>query len=334
MNIKNGMVSVILPVYNREEYIEECISSVQEQSYQNFEIVLVDDGSTDNTLSICKGLAEKDARIKIFEGDHKGVSAARNLALDNAEGEYVFFLDSDDTVHPLLFEALVKGMQESGAEISGTCCFAIRQMNWHKLEKAKAKYPAPAELEFLDNPQAVDSVFKGGTPLNLIGGCMMRREYVADTRFNTDIYIGEDYLFVYENLIKGGKVAFLKQKWYYERIHDNNTSWDWSFNGFLTRFNRRLLVAESEKKLGRIKFSNQQTREAFAIFTHCQGKNKLSSPDAKKMRKHIKKYNKTIFPLFTFKGKIGYILAVYLPYLYYPTLNCYQKLTKSKRSSQ
>lgn len=326
MNMKKGMVSVIIPVYNREKYIEECINSVFEQSYQNFEIVLVDDGSTDNTLSICKALAEKDARIKIFEGEHKGVSAARNIALDNAEGEYVFFLDSDDTVHPLLFEALVKGMQESGAEISGSCCFPIRQINWHKLDKAKAKYPAPAELEFLDNAQAVEAVFNGGTPLNLIGGCMMHRDLISDTRFNTDIYIGEDFLFVYENLIKSEKVAFLKQKWYYERIHDSNTSWDWGFNGFLTRFNRRLLVAESEKRLGRMEFSNKQTRDAFAIFIYCQGKNKLNSPDAKKMRKHIKKYNKTFLPLFTFKAKIAYILAVYFPHIYYLVLKLHKKV--------
>ena len=326
MNMKKGMVSVIIPVYNREKYIEECINSVFEQSYQNFEIVLVDDGSTDSTLSICKGLAEKDARIRIIEGEHKGVSAARNLALDNAEGEYVFFLDSDDTVHPLLFEALVKGMQESGAEISGSCCFPIRQINWHKLDNAKEKHPAPAKLEFLDNAQAVEAVFNGGTPLNLIGGCMMHRDLIADTRFNTDIYIGEDFLFVYENLIKSNKAAFLKQKWYYERIHDSNTSWDYGFNGFLTRFNRRLLVAESEKRLGRMELSNKQTRDAFAIFIYCQGKNKLNSPDAKKMRKHIKKYNKTFLPLLTFKSKIAYILAVYFPHIYYLAFKLRKKL--------
>ena len=320
------MISVIIPVYNEEPFLERCLDSLANQTDKSAQVIIVDDGSTDNTLSICKALAEKDARIKIFEGEHKGVSAARNIALDNAEGEYVFFLDSDDTVHPLLFEALVKGMQDSGAEISGSCCFPIRQINWHKLDKAKAKYPAPAELEFLDNAQAVEAVFNGGTPLNLIGGCMMHRDLISDTRFNTDIYIGEDFLFVYENLIKSEKVAFLKQKWYYERIHDSNTSWDWGFNGFLTRFNRRLLVAESEKRLGRMEFSNKQTRDAFAIFIYCQGKNKLNSPDAKKMRKHIKKYNKTFLPLFTFKAKIAYILAVYFPHIYYLVLKLHKKV--------
>ena len=282
MNTKNGMVSVIIPVYNREKYIEECIASVQEQSYQNFEIVLVDDGSTDNTLSICKKLAENDARIRIFEGEHKGVSAARNTALDNAKGEYVFFLDSDDAIHTLLFETLVKGMEESGASISGTCCMSVGLRKWQKLDEIKQKISLPAKLEFLDNLQVVEAFFGGGTALNLIGGCMMKRDYVADTRFNTDIYIGEDFLFIYENLIKGGKAALLNQKWYYARIHKENSSWDWSFEGYLTRFKRRFLVAESEAKLGRTKISNNQKREAFFIFVNCQGKNKLNSSDAKK----------------------------------------------------
>lgn len=317
MNTKEGLVSVIIPVYNREEYIEECINSVFCQTYQNFEIVLVDDGSTDNTLSICEALAKKDSRIKIIKGEHKGVSAARNLALDNAEGEYLFFLDSDDVIHPLLFEALVKGMQEGDASISGTCCFPIRQVNWHKLSKAMEKYPAPAELEFLDNLQAVEGVFSGDTPLNLIGGCMMRSDYIADTRFNTEIFIGEDFLFVYENLIKGAKVAFLKQRWYYERIHDSNISWNWGFEGYLTRFNRRIIVAESEKRLGRINFYKNQMSNAFGVFSHCQSKNKLNSSDAKKMRKHIRGYKKSFFSCFKLKNKIAFVLAAYLPSIYY-----------------
>ncbi len=78
------LISVIIPVYNREKVIEECIDSVFAQSYQNFEIVIVDDGSTDSTLQICKRLAEKDERIKLFVAGHGGVSAARNIALDKA----------------------------------------------------------------------------------------------------------------------------------------------------------------------------------------------------------------------------------------------------------
>ena len=332
MNCKNGMVSVITPVYNREKYIEECINSVREQSYQNFEIVLVDDGSTDNTLDICKNLAKKDSRIKIFVGEHKGVSFARNIALDKAEGEYLFFLDSDDVIHPLLFEALVEGMQKENVSISGTGCITINQKNWHRLEEFKEKFPAPAKLEVLDNTSAVKGMFSGGTPLNLIGGCMMRRDYVGSTRFNTKIFIGEDYLFIYENLIKGTSAAFLEQKWYYVRNHDSNTSWNWGFEGFLTRFNRRLIVAESEEKLGRTEFSNIQKRDAFFVFASCQGKNKLSSPDAKKMRKQVKQYKKLLFPAFSFRDKILYVLAVYFPSLYYAALKRHKKRRLKNRA--
>ena len=82
METINGLISVITPVYNRELYIEECINSVLAQSYQKFEIIIVDDGSTDKTYEICRSLALNDDRIKLFAANHGGVSAARNRAIE------------------------------------------------------------------------------------------------------------------------------------------------------------------------------------------------------------------------------------------------------------
>lgn len=103
----NRRVSVIIPVYNREKYIEEAVKSVLAQSLKDFEIIIVDDGSTDSTVQICRRLSERDERIRLFSSGHFGVSAARNKGIKNSSGDYIFFLDSDDIIHPLLLETLV-----------------------------------------------------------------------------------------------------------------------------------------------------------------------------------------------------------------------------------
>lgn len=103
------LISVIVPVYNTEQYLRQCLDSILVQTYRQLEIILVDDGSTDNSLTICNDYASKDSRITVFQTDHVGVSAARNKALDVSHGEYIGFVDSDDYILPDMYENLVKG---------------------------------------------------------------------------------------------------------------------------------------------------------------------------------------------------------------------------------
>lgn len=100
-------VSVIVPVYNIEEYIERCVNSILNQTYRNFEVILVDDGSTDRSGDILDSFALKDERVRVFHKPNGGSSSARNLAIDNAKGEYLSFIDSDDYIEPDFLECLV-----------------------------------------------------------------------------------------------------------------------------------------------------------------------------------------------------------------------------------
>ena len=92
------MISVIIPIYNMEKYLDRCINSITEQSYKNIEILLINDGSTDNSLKICKKFQKEDERIKFFSMNHQGVSIARNLGIEKAKGKYIMFIDSDDWI--------------------------------------------------------------------------------------------------------------------------------------------------------------------------------------------------------------------------------------------
>ena len=102
----NDTVSIIVPIYNKEKYLEKCLDSILGQTYRDLEIILVDDGSTDNSLSSCQRYAEKDLRIKIYHKPNGGVSSARNLGLEKSTGTLISFADPDDSLHAECIERL------------------------------------------------------------------------------------------------------------------------------------------------------------------------------------------------------------------------------------
>ena len=307
------MISIIIPVYNREQYIEECIRSIQAQSYKNYEIILIDDGSTDDTLAICRSLAQDDPAIRILESSHVGVSKARNIGLEAVKGDFVFFLDSDDIIHPCLLESLVTAMKETGAAIAGTECVIVGEQHWHRVYEHIDKNPGPGETSHQTFEETMEAVFTRNTPLGMIGGVMMRFEIIGGTRFRPDLYIGEDFFFVYENMIKGGSTVFLKQKWYFVRNHANNSSWDFGYTGFMNRFLRRELVWKSEEALGRPRYAAQQKNLAFSLYGGFITRKTLSFDEKRKIKKFIRSYGKTLFPDLYPLNKILYVLQLLIP---------------------
>lgn len=112
------LVTVIIPVYNVEAYLYKCIKSVQNQTYRHLEIILIDDGSTDQCPMICDEIALNDSRIRVFHKENGGLSCARNTGINHAQGKYIFFLDSDDYLEPETFEYLVKKIEETEADMA------------------------------------------------------------------------------------------------------------------------------------------------------------------------------------------------------------------------
>lgn len=110
-------VSIIVPVYNAEKTLERCVDSILNQSYQDFELFLVDDGSADGSGALCDAYARQDSRVRVFHQENAGVSAARNLALDHAAGEYLQFLDSDDWITPDATSSLVRAAREHQCDL-------------------------------------------------------------------------------------------------------------------------------------------------------------------------------------------------------------------------
>lgn len=308
------MISIIIPVYNREKYIEECIHSIQAQTYKNYEIILIDDGSTDSTLSICRSLAASEPAIRILESSHVGVSAARNIGLEAVQGDYIFFMDSDDIIHPKLLEALVTGLKETDASIAGTACVSIWEEYWPKAYEYIENSLEPSETTYQTFEQTLEAVFGDKkTPLGMIGGVMMRQDIIGETRFRPDLYIGEDFFFIYENMIKGGSTVFLKQKWYFARNHANNTSWDFGYSGFMNRLLRRELVWKSEESFRRKKYAAVQKGHAFNLYPYFLSRKNLPREDKRKIKKTMRAYGKTLFPDLSPGNKVLYVLYLWIP---------------------
>lgn len=126
------MISIIIPVYKVEPFLHQCLDSVLSQTYRDIEIILIDDSSPDRCGEICEEYARKDDRVRVFHTESRGVSAARNLGLREANGEYIGFTDPDDWIEPDMYEVLLKRLSETDADISA-CSF------WYEYESEQKK---------------------------------------------------------------------------------------------------------------------------------------------------------------------------------------------------
>lgn len=142
---KKNLISVIIPVYNVEKFLPYCIESVLAQTYTNLEIILVDDGSTDNSSKICDEYKNKDTRIKVVRKQNGGLSSARNAGLDIATGDYIGFVDSDDTILPTMYEKLYNALVDNDAQVS-ICGYALVDENFKEIKDYPLKSPIKNEV--------------------------------------------------------------------------------------------------------------------------------------------------------------------------------------------
>lgn len=119
-------ISVLVSVYNEGQYLNQCIDSVVKQDYQNWELILVDDGSTDNSLAIAQKWVEKDSRIRLVQQEHKGLCAARNRGIELAQGDYYFFLDADDFLTKDCLARLLQAVSDNQAEVAATNYYTLQ----------------------------------------------------------------------------------------------------------------------------------------------------------------------------------------------------------------
>ncbi len=224
MTSENYMISVIVPVYNTEKYIDECVESIVNQTYNNLEIILVDDGSTDSSPQMCDKWAEKDSRIKVIHKENGGTSTAKNLALNVASGDYVGFIDSDDFIDKDMFEMLISNALEYSAEIS-RCSY-----RFYEDGKFVDSNEEKDEITTYTSAQIIDDLKYSGNLRSIACNKLFLRKAISDVRFNEKLYSGEDTVFVYQVYKNVNKVVCRDIAKYNYRRHSNHLSTKTDFN--------------------------------------------------------------------------------------------------------
>ncbi|MEZ3506024.1 MAG: glycosyltransferase [Lachnospiraceae bacterium] len=250
-------ISVIIPVYNTEEYIRDCVTSVLEQTFQDFEIILINDGSQDNSGELCERLCTEDQRIRVIRQDHKGVSVARNAGIDVAKGKYLFFLDSDDIIHPQLLETLYRLQEKNRAIISATEFCYVRSANFQKFVNWKKEQDHGINFCYLNQDKArKPSTFAHPRlRLDAIGGKMILSEAIGQMRFDEELTHGEDTLFLHEMIANGADVTVLFRKWYFYRRTERNYGKEYSVESCKSRW-------EVQRRLRDHEWNNNRTARA------------------------------------------------------------------------
>lgn len=208
--INKDKISVITPVFNGEKYIKRCIESVQNQTYKNIEHIIVDDGSTDNTLKICNFFNDK---IKIVSKKNEGVSKARNVALEIATGEYILFLDADDWLEKDMCEELIECIKKNDVDIA-VCGYSNYYENTNKISKIFLK--EDETKNFLEQITDEESNF-GGFPWNKL----IRKE-ILKKKFDENVHYYENLLFFLENCNEKTTYKCVNKCLYNYCINDNS----------------------------------------------------------------------------------------------------------------
>lgn len=208
--MNSAKISVIIPMFNAEKTIEQCINSILLQSYNDFELILINDGSNDNTLDICKRFAEVDKRIKLFDQNNKGVSFSRNLGLENAEGKYIAYVDADDTVEKEYLLNLVNMIEQDQSDMVVACYNKISRNG-----RQVVKYGFNDLYKFDDFTviEKLSSLLLLATPWGKL--------FIKDKikfKFRTDISLGEDVCFVLDYMSLIDSMSILDMALYNYRI--------------------------------------------------------------------------------------------------------------------
>ena len=187
-------VSIILPAYNTGKYICKCIESIQKQTFGDWELIIVDDGSTDDTLDVSERITEGDNRIKVIRTENRGVSAARNECICRAVGKYLCFIDSDDTIEPEFLMELVKCAEVNNADIA-QCSYVMVYEDGSRRPNADGK-----SAVYRSRDEIIRAYFNGKSGDIRIGSWakLLRRDRFDSVRFDERLKVYEDALYIYQ----------------------------------------------------------------------------------------------------------------------------------------
>ncbi len=230
------LVSIIVPIYNTENFLSMCLNSIINQTYKNIEIILIDDGSTDASLKICNHFAQADSRITIISGNHQGLTASRVLGVKKSKGEYCIFVDSDDWISENLLESVLKLSQNGAIDIVN---YSMTSINENKAQKWNYTIPEglyeDKQLDFIYSKMMFD--FENSCPGIIQSLCtkLIKRSLLEKSIYGIDtrITMGEDAAVVCKAMLNAKRTFIINKSFYYYRIHKQSMCHSKDINIFL-----------------------------------------------------------------------------------------------------
>lgn len=254
-------ISIVIPVYNVEEHLSKCLDSVLNQTYKDLEIILVNDGSTDYSGTICEDYRQKDSRIKVYHQKNRGVSYARNSGLSQASGDYIGFVDADDWIDRNMYECLANQMEQEAADIAIGGVYINDQPLVKELEK-----------DGIDASRAIELclALRENQPVLMAGVCnkLFRRKKMDHLTFQTDLAVGEDMNFLVQACFLADKIVYTTQPVYHYIQRDGSAVHGYSEKMLTSIQSHKQIIKFLEEK-GEITLSNlvkgRMARECLAI---------------------------------------------------------------------
>ena len=247
---ESKLLSVIVPVYNREKYLEECLETIINQEYKNIEILIIDNGSTDGSRAIINQYEAKDSRIKSYFTENLGVSAARNLGIAESKGEYIAFVDSDDWIDIKMYLEMINKIEDNNCDVA-LCSFVrevTQQVKWNEILPFKSE--EKLEGEDLYKRLVLNLVsFEDERKESIMGAiwrCVFKAELIKKNEifFDVQMHFAEDLIFCLDAFLKSNSVFILNKAFYHYRFTESSITSQYKSD----HFSRQLLIYEKVKE--------------------------------------------------------------------------------------
>ena len=220
------IISVIVPIYNSEQYLERCIESILKQTYSNIEIILVDDGSTDNSPSICDQYQKKDSRIKIIHKGNSGAASSRNVGIEIARGDFISFVDSDDYIELNMYEEMMNINKKYECDI--VMCDCLKESKTSSEIFTHSIRPGYYDkemlrIEYFSKLLMTNSVDYPATISNCL--CLFKKSLIEknNLRYKEGMRFSEDLLFGSQAMYFAGSFYYMKNQSFYHYVMNNNS---------------------------------------------------------------------------------------------------------------
>lgn len=323
--MKIEKISIIIPIYNVEKYLEKCLNSIINQTYKNLEIILIDDGSTDKSSTICDEYCEKDKRIKVIHKKNEGVSTARNEGLKASTGKYIIFIDPDDYVANNHIEILYKCMIDKNVDLVISNAIDVNEEGIVLKVKEKNDF-------FMDREECLKELLSEENFNHVCWGNIYKRELLENSIFNCKYRIAEDLDFLYRYIKHIRSAYFLSENtYYYLKREDSitNSAYGEKWNDELKICN--FIINETCKLDNDL---HKYAKKKYIIFNINQAyRFALNKNQIKNLKNNIKLYKNEIFNSKFFDNKEKLKISLFLKsyYLFKIVCNIKNKIKIIKR---